>query len=458
MSNAFSEADPVAATPDLAPIARGERILALDALRGFAVLGILLMNITAFGLPWPAYYNPAVWGGHTGADLWAWITTEMLFEGTMRTVFSMLFGAGVIIFTTRAERKDPTRSADLFYRRTILLIAFGVVHAYVMLWAGDILYAYGMAGLFLFPLRRVSGRTLIVLGVCLALLPGAANNAVKQSGFEAARVGALEALSLREMGETLTHEQQSALHAWEEQQDYFDPTRESLEDSVARMRGSYATTFAYLVPINAYWQSYEYYTFGFWDAISMMLVGMGLMRLGVLEGRRSTRLYAAFVIVGYGAGLTINAMETRHIMLHAFTAESIFDAWWTYHLGRLCVAMGHIGLVMLLVRSGVLRGLMRRMAAVGQMALTNYLSQTVLCNLVFLGIGFGLFGQMGRASLYLVVLGVWIVQLLWSAWWLARFRFGPVEWLWRALTYGRAPSMRRAPQESFSPTGTGVAE
>ncbi len=450
--------EPAASTPDVRPVSAGERILSLDALRGIAVLGILLMNITAFALPWPAYYNPVVWGGHTGADLWAWITTEMLFEGTMRTIFSMLFGAGVIIFTTRAETRNPALAADLFYRRTILLIGFGLVNAYILLWPGDILYAYGVAGLFLFPLRSLSGRTLVILGTSVLMVSGVVGASMDQHSYRSARVAGLEAIAHREAGETLSHEQVRAIRDWEDKQEEYEPSREKLEETVHAMRGSYPSIFTRLVPINVSVQSFEYYTFGFWDSISMMLVGMGLMKFGVFSGARSPRFYIMCMAIGYTVGLAVNAHETRLIMTRGFTAEAVFESWTTYNIGRLFVAMGHIGLFMLLVRRAFLHRIVRRLSAVGQMALTNYLSQTVLCNLVFLGVGLGLFGTVNRASIYLVVLAVWALQLLWSPWWLARFRFGPAEWLWRSLTYGRTPTMRREPVVVSAVSPGAVAE
>jgi uncharacterized protein len=147
-------------------------------------------------------------------------------------------------------------------------------------------------------------------------------------------------------------------------------------------------------------------------------------------------------LLGFGLGIPLNAWETLTFV------NSDFQIYWStfnrpsYDLGRLLLAIGYIGLIMLICKSGVLSALMTGLARVGQMALSNYLMQTVICNLVFLGFGFGLAGQLQRAEIYLVVIGVWVFQYGFSVWWLSRFRFGPLEWLWRSLTYGKRQALR----------------
>lgn len=434
-----------ARTVDAGPVGAGERIGALDVLRGVAVLGILLMNIAGFGLPHPAYYNPTIWGGSTGANLWSWVTMELLFEGTMRTIFSMLFGAGVVVFTSRAASRDPARAADLYYRRTILLIGMGLVHAYILLWPGEVLYAYGVAGLFLYPLRVVSARRLITLGVVLLVVSGTALGLLDEVSYRAAKSEGLEAIALRDSGAALTREQEHAIDAWKEKREEYSPSPETLQEDIEGHLGGYFETVAHLAPVNAMVQSIGYYRWMFCDVISMMIVGMGLVKTGVLTGERSRAAYWRMVILGYAVGLTVNALETQHIVRSGFAVEAFFEAWRTYNIGRLLVAMGHIGAVMLLVRSGALGWLVGALSAVGRMALSNYLAQSVLCNLLFLGIGLGMFARLERAELYMVVGTVWAAQLIWSPLWLSRFRFGPAEWLWRSLTYGRAQPMLLSP-------------
>ena len=153
------------------PTGRTDRIEMLDVTRGIAVLGILLINIVGFGLP-DAYDDPTNWGGHTGANLFIWRITSLFFEGTMRGLFTLLFGAGALLFLRRhAARDSGLRPADLYFRRTSLLIVFGLINGYLLLWDGDILFYYGVVGLFLFVFRKLSPRTLILIAAMALTVP-----------------------------------------------------------------------------------------------------------------------------------------------------------------------------------------------------------------------------------------------------------------------------------------------
>ena len=177
----------------------------------------------------------------------------------------------------------------------------------------------------------------------------------------------------------------------------------------------------------------------------MMLLGMALFKLGVLTGAVSSRVYLRMMIVGYALGLAVNAFETTRLERAGFTVQALIESYLTYDLGRAPMTLGHIGLIGLLCRAPALAAAMRTLAAVGQMALTNYLSQSLICLFVFTGAGLACSANCERHELYYVVAAIWIVQLVWSPLWLAHFRFGPAEWLWRSLTYWRRQPMRRTP-------------
>ena len=145
-----------------APTAR--RIESLDFIRGCALFGILLMNIVGMGLG-PAYDNPTIMGGDKGINLQTWYFFNVGFEGTQRALFSILFGAGVILFSSRAEASGRSDHADLYFRRQLLLIGFGLFNAWILLWIGDILYYYGITALFLYVFRKLPGRTLLIIGL-----------------------------------------------------------------------------------------------------------------------------------------------------------------------------------------------------------------------------------------------------------------------------------------------------
>jgi uncharacterized protein len=426
-----------------APVAEKERVVALDVLRGVAVLGILLMNIVAMGLPWWAYMNPAAAGGAEGANFAAWAVNETLFEGTMRTIFSLLFGAGVVLMTSRAEaRGEGVRVADIYYRRTILLMLFGAIHAYLLLWVGEILWLYGVAGMFLFPLRHWPARRLITLGVVVIAGYSVISSTMDHLSMRAVHEAAAPALAAQEAGEELTEEQHEAIEALEAWRAEYAPAQEMLDLVVSTRNLGYLGAVAAQAGEVMFFHTIKAYAWGFWDVISMMLIGMGLLKLGVLTAKRSTRFYLTLIALGYGLGVPLNIWETNTIIAGGFAHEAFVQAGWTYDLGRLLVALGHIGLVMLLVRFVSAR-LLAPLAAVGRMALTNYLMHSVIAMFVFYGFGLGLYGQLERWQLYLVVGAVWAFQLIASPLWLKWFRFGPAEWVWRCGTYGEWVGIRR---------------
>lgn len=415
------------------------RIEALDVVRGVALFGILLMNITAFGLP-DAYTNPQNAGGATGANLWSWIVTQIGFEGTQRALFSMLFGASVILFTSKLESAGRADAADLFVRRNLWLVALGLINAFVLIWYGDILYAYGLTALVLYPFRKLAARWLLMLGLA-AMLAGAAWSYWETRTLIGQHEAWSAASRVQADGAELTGEQQAAVAAWEGARTAFKSTPESVGQSADAMRAGYASAFMHRAPLNAYWQSWGLYRY-FFDIFGMMLIGMALFRLGVLTLARHAMLYVAMVVVGYGIGLTVNFYETRWIIDNNFSAIAFAQANVSYDLGRLAMTIGHLGLLLLFVRSGLLGPLRRALAAVGKMAVTNYLMHSAICLVLFVILGW--YNQLERHQLYYVVAAICAGQLILSPLWLSAFRFGPVEWLWRSLTYAKLQPMRRA--------------
>ena len=415
-----------------------QRIESLDFVRGVALCGILLLNIVGFGLP-DAHINPTNAGGATGADLWAWIITEMGFEGTQRALFSMLFGASTILLMSRLEASGRADAADIYFRRNLWLIGFGLVNAFIFLWFGDILFAYGVAALFLFAFRNLAARWLLAAGLG-ALLLSAAWNAYDSSRLLAKHEAHESAVAARDSGAELTVAQQNAIYDWQQARTQFKPVPESTAQAIEARRGGYASAFRFSAAINVYWQSWGLYRY-FFDIFGMMLLGMALYRLGVLTLGRSTGLYLAMLALGYGIGLTVNYLETRLILDQRFVAVAFAQASVTYDLGRLAMTVGHLGALLLFVRSGMLPLVRRAFAAVGQMAVTNYLVQSIVGTVLFVGLGW--YGQLQRHELYYVVFALWAAQLVVSLLWLKYFRFGPVEWLWRFLTYLERPPLRR---------------
>ena len=184
----------------------------------------------------------------------------------------------------------------------------------------------------------------------------------------------------------------------------------------------------------------------FWDALMMMLVGMALFKQSILDASKSSEFYVKLMVIGFGAGLAINGWEVYQAARSGFQLLETFPyLHWTYHLGRLGMAFGWMGLILFVCRKSFLAKARHALAAVGRMALSNYLMHSVIALVLFSGAGFALVGELDRWMLYPIVATIWVIQLVVSPWWLSRFQFGPCEWLWRSLSYGRIPALRRAP-------------
>jgi len=424
-----------------APVQARERIPTLDIIRGVAVCGILLMNITAFGMPVRAYADPTVYGGAEGANLWAWIINAMLFEGTQRGLFTLLFGAGVVLFTERMEASQRSDAIDLYFRRNLWLVVFGVVHGF-LLWFGEILFAYGIIALFVYAFRKAKPATLL-----LVALGGLAFNAAwyQLDVYNAIKVHERmqEALVAQQHNEQLTSRQREAIEAWNVVVKEMKPDGTAIREVVDASRGPYFRQVLFQAPIRNEMQIHLVYRL-FFDMFSMMLIGMALFKWGVLSLGLPRRIYVYMVLIGYGIGLSVNFFEVRHLVKGNFSVLAFLQSDVTYDAGRLAMTTGHVGMLMLFCGAPVFGGLKRRLSAVGQMAFTNYVSQSVICATIFFGFGFSLFGQFQRYELYYVVLGVWVTQLIVSPIWLTHYQYGPLEWLWRTLTYGKLQRMRRS--------------
>lgn len=438
----------------VAPVAESERIASVDVLRGVAVLGIFAMNIVAFAQPFIAYMNPGHaaiephMGPFRGLNAAAWWFAYVLFDQKMMSIFSMLFGAGLVFMDQRREARAGRGLLGVYYRRLLWLFLIGLAHAY-LLWYGDILVLYAICGLLLYPLRRLRPRTLAILGAALVfvVVPISAGLGLVMSGM---RAEAAEAERLIAQGRQPSAQQREMLKAWNETREGLDPTPEQVEAQIDKFRGPYPVIFRANAKEAFAFQTLYTMIWGLWRATGMMLIGMALAKSGVFSATRSPAFYRRMLLLGYGIGLP--AVITGAVLM----ARRGFDPIWAFavdgqfnYLGSIPVALGHVALVMLFCQAAprfgpLARGMIHRLGAAGRMALTNYLAQSLIGAGVFFGWGLGYYATLTRWQLWLVALGVWAVQLLWSPWWLARFRFGPAEWLWRTLTYARPQPMRKA--------------
>jgi len=420
------------------PVEQSERISSVDALRGVALLGILLMNISGFGLHPASYDDPTVAGGATGANLWAWIVNHVAFEGKMRALFSMLFGAGVIVLTERGESRGVSM-ADIYYRRLLWLMLFGIAHAF-LLWWGEILYPYALCGLALYPFRRMSVRALLITGSVMVLIAtgGGVGNAFST---RESRDKAATAAKLRAEGKTLTEEQTKDEEKWKETLKESKPTPQQLAEDNAKWLGGFAKNMERRAEIVLRWHSLPYWHPIMFDLWMMMILGMAFYKMGMFHAALPYRTYLILGLAGYAIGFSVQSYTASVIVRSNFDLITHAFAGIPYEICRVATTLGHISVLMIVIKAGVLRWLTSALAAVGQMAFTNYVMQSVLCYTFFYLLGW--YGKLERIQLLYFVFAVWALELLWSPLWLSAFRFGPLEWGWRSLTYWKRPAFRR---------------
>lgn len=383
--------------------APASRIVALDALRGAGILGILAVHIQTFAMPLAARSNPTAYGDLGGFAGAVWLGTYVLADGKFIAVFAMLFGAGIAMLAARREAAGLSAALP-HYRRMTALGLVGLLHAY-LLWYGDMLVAFALCGALVFLHRDLSPARLIVAGVVFLGVAPLVSSAVAWTSPELVAHAALS-----ESPEAIARELATYRGGWLLQQGHRAPTAWEFQTSYLVFRGV-------------------------WQTSGLMLLGMGLFRLRVLTGERPGRWYLALAAGGFGAGIPLMLAAVRRSFAHSWDLHDRMlvgvhlDYW-----GNLLVGLGWLGVVLLFHRRGLVP---HAVVAVGRTALSNYLLATLLCTTVFYGHGLGLFGTVERPGQLVVVAAIWTVQLVASSWWLRRFAAGPLEWGLRWATNGR---------------------
>ena len=424
----------------IGPVAQDERINSLDALRGLALLGILPANVLIFGMHLAAANDPTVAGGATGLNLVSWALFRILVEGKMRALFSMVFGASAILLTSRSEQRFGISAADIYYRRNLWLLLFGLAHAFLLFW-GDILYPYALCALILFPFRKLPAKKLLIIGCTFILFKTGWSAADAYRQVERRNLAAA-ADAAAKLGNQPSEEQAAAKKAIEEQQKQRKPPAEELEKDAKPWRGNPWSVIRARAKFLAIWHALPYYDAVSCDIWSMMFIGMGLFKLEIFSAARSFRVYGWIAAAGYLIGLPLNAFMAWLAFQSHFDRTAVMLTNLAYDAERLPVALADMAVLMLLCKAGAAQWLTGRLAAIGQMALSNYVFQSVVCSFVFTGYGFGLYGRMERYQLYYVVAGCWAMSLAVSPMWTRHYRFGPIEWCWRSLTYWNRQPMR----------------
>ncbi len=416
---------PETPNPVVEPLQDSQRIDLLDLLRGSAVLGILIVNIQAMAMIGAAYNNPTAFGDFQGSNFLVWFVTYTLFDSKMMSIFSMLFGAGILVMSERAHQ----HSQNPFWihtRRMFWLLIFGLLHAH-LIWFGDILFAYAICGFMVFWVRHWSARYLIALGCGFVLVPVAI---FLFSGF------ALSAMS---------HDQLDALR------DSWQPNPEQVAAEVSAYQGSWIEQMPKRMTTALGMETFVFSILFFWRASGLMLIGMGLFKLGVLTNRCSTRCYVVLGTSCLLVGLIGVAVGVQRNLAEGFRMEySFFFGILPNYVGSLFVAIGYVCAIALFGRCRCLNLFKYSLKSAGKMALTNYLLQSLIATTIFYGHGMGWFGLVSRTEQLAIVVGIWMVQLIGSPLWLHFFRFGPFEWLWRSLVYLKLQPLKRVEAASES--------
>jgi uncharacterized protein len=432
------------------PVALPQRIAALDVLRGFALLGILVLNIESFSGPASLHdvplglAKPAFVGWHASLDLVIFAIKWLFFEGKMRTLFSVLYGAGIVLITSRIEARGPsTRSADIFCRRNMWLLLFGLLHG-ALIWPGDILSQYALiALLFMFPLRHVAAKRLIVVGLAIGILGGT--------------LGVVRAMDVPQVlrAEQLRADGAAALAAHKplspEQRTAIDDEAKAKATEPAAIQNNVAQGRA------PYFQSITSRTTGYIEFVFMlfrsgwilevtgsMMLGMGLFKSGFLTGERSKSTYIATALIGYGIAAPVVLTGVSMVVAQGFTVASVTRwIYQPYALEIFAGALANASVVLLIVKNDWLKGITGALANVGRTAFSNYILTSLLCQLLFAWGPWKLYGALEYYQQLYVILGVWAVNLILSALWLRAFAYGPLEWVWRSLVYWRRQPMAR---------------
>jgi uncharacterized protein len=426
----------VAATDAAAPLAAGERLAHVDFVRGFALFGILLVNMALFKAP--AIVQASAPAATNLLDQFAAQVINLFAEGKFFTLFSFLFGFGVATQLLRA-RQHGLPFAPRYTRRLLVLLLFGVAHA-TLLWYGDILVTYALIGFALLLFRDSSPRAVLAWAIALLL------------GMSLLLGGGIAFVELQRAdpmaGAAILAAEREQLASVEE---------EIIRDTGLYREGSYGELVLArtLAPVGLI---YNLVTQGI-PVLAMFLLGLYAGRRGILADLPAHRgLLRRVRFWGLLLGLTFSTL-----LLLAQAQLSLFAG-----LGVLLLAHSLTGPLLALGYAATLvllhgsqdeakplrprwRALLAPLGAVGRMALTNYLLQTLICTTLFYGYGFGLYGQVGAALGFVLTLAIFALQVGWSVWWLRRFQFGPAEWLWRTLTYGRAQPMRRRSLAALAP-------
>ncbi|MDG0968560.1 MAG: DUF418 domain-containing protein [Porticoccaceae bacterium] len=395
------------------PTPENARLASIDIIRGIAVLGILLVNIQTFAMISSALSNPLSFGDFSGSNRAVYYFTHFFAEQKFMTIFAVLFGTGFFIMTSGAEQKQ-LNSAFLHFRRMSALALLGLMHLY-LLWYGDILFVYSVAGMVIYFFRHKSPRFLLLWALLLLAI-----NAV---------FFALPAAAMSYMNEADLHE---LLMVWRPDELLIESEIIANQSSwIGQMDHRHAMADDMLV--NGLFYGCR--------VLGLMMIGIALFKIDFFGHRFTRKSLQLQGLIFFILGAFIICARINSNIAKEFPIEAIFslENYW----GSLLLAYSYMCWILAFSRSQLFPSAKRALANVGRMALTNYISQTLICGFIFYGWGLGKFGSFNRIEQIYVVVVIWIFQIACSHSWMQRFQFGPLEWILRSITYGRMQTIKR---------------
>lgn len=434
-----------ATTATLAPVTGTSRIDVLDMLRGIAILGIFFMNIPFMGASIVSAVIDIRAMGWTPADQASWTAVQVMLEGTQRGLLEMLFGAGLMVLARQAMRPDgPVAVADLYTRRNLWLLAFGVFDIFVLGWAGDILHVYALAALFLFPFRKLGPKLLVAFGLIFA-----AYSMVHGGMRYAERVEVMHkgqaAVAKQAAKAPLTAEEKKSAEAWQKLVASRQGKDPQLQGFLKEEAKGHAGSFLDYVKLNiAIYIGFVFPSLmeSASEALCMMMVGLALWKWGVIQGERSARFYLVLMLACYAVALPLRYLVAMDQLIMVPIPRL---GWITQEPARMLASIGHVGLINLVVKSGIGRAILAPFKAAGRTAFSLYFIQQVVgLWILFAPWGPGLWGTLSWGGIYSVAVAVILAELVLANLWVRYFANGPFEWAWRSLSYvKRQPFLKR---------------
>lgn len=438
-------------TVHLAPVRGRARIEILDVLRGIAILAIFYMNIPFQAQSVLTFFADVRLVGWTPADQAVWAGTQIFLDGTQRCLLEFLFGAGMMVLTAKAMEPDgPVAIADLYYRRTMWLLAFGLFDIFIILWPGDILATYALAAMFLFPFRKLGPKTLVALGLGFALFT--AIGGAGQYAERAALVDKVHAVEAKQANGQAAPQDSETMKEWRQAQDALRVTPE-VQKQIDWERQAHAAGVADYYGF--YWTVWQRFFIGegllfmtVLEAFFAMLIGIALWKWGIIQGQRSGLFYAVLALAAYGLGVTARSIGVSEAFSFAPIPRTI---WATSELARLAMGLGHLALINLLYKAAIGRTILGPFRAAGRVAFSLYfLEQIIGLHILFSSYGLNLWGRFGWAGMAAIATGVILLVLIIANIWTRYFAMGPMEWAWRSLAYLERQPFRKV-QGAASP-------